>query len=173
MQIAVDGQTKSFLLGTGAAALTIINDEQIKIYISLETVESKGTSGIALAADFIQLEKISMGQYAFQKNQLKRTDRSILGIHLLGEQILKLLCKIKKLDMLSELPRKSLCLDVRRVPAGHFTISLSLGNTKTDVLFDTHGNKIPSEAVTRGHPIRRFLPSHSGIKISQKLTHTT
>lgn len=175
VQISVDGQNKPFLLDTGAVSSTIIEDEQTKNYVSLKQVESKGASGIASAAHIIQMQSISMGKHVFKKSHLKRTDRSILGLDLLGEQIFEVDLKNRKLNILSEISNKDLSFAARILATGHVTIPLDLGNSKIDVLFDTgadttvidyqyiksnptlfelvrsedgfdaHGNKIPSE----------------------------
>ncbi len=175
VQVEVDGHYKSFLLDTGAASSSVINDEHTKNYLCLEQTESIGASGISTAAQVIQMQTLSVGRYTFKKSQIKRTDRSVLGIDLIGEQIFEVDLKNKLLNFLSELPSVKPNYAIRRLATGHFTLSINLGNNNVDVLFDTgadttvidlqyikqnaelfqlvrsedgydhHGNKIPSE----------------------------
>ncbi len=175
VQIEVDGHYKPFLLDTGAASSSVINDEQTKNYSCLEQTESIGVSGISTAAQVIQMQTLSVGKYTFKKSRIIRTDRSVLGIDLIGEHTFEVDLKNKQLNFLSELPCVKPSYAIRRLATGHFTLSMKLGNKNVDVLFDTgadttivdlqyikqnselfqlvrsedgydhHGNKIPSE----------------------------
>lgn len=164
VQISVDGQIKPFLLDTGAASSTIIEDEQTKNYTTLKEVESKGASGIATVAHIIQFQKISMGEYFFKKSQLKRTDRSILGIDLIGEQIFEVDLKNKWLNILTEFPDKDLSYSVQMLASKHFTIPLSLGKANVNVLFDTGADTtvIDSEYIKNNVELFELVRSEDG-----------
>lgn len=175
VQVSVDGKNKFFLLDTGAASSSIGTDDHTKQYRSLGKEESRGASGNPTICDIIQPSEIKLGKHVFSKTKLKRCDRFILGIDLLGEQIFEVYLAAQELNILAELPNKNTALPVRRLKPGHLTIPAKLGGLQVDVLFDTgadttvidakfvrenptlftlvrsedgtdaHGNKIPSE----------------------------
>ncbi len=78
-----------------------------------------------------------MGKYTFKKSQIKRADRSVLGIDLIGEQTFEVDLKNKQLNFLRKQPSVKPSYTTRRLATGHFTISINLGKNNVDVLFDT------------------------------------
>ncbi len=164
VQIEVDGKFKLFLLDTGAAGSTVLNDEQTSAYQSLNQVESKGASGIAASADVIQLQKIRLGNYTFRKSQIKRTDRSILGLDLIGERVFEVDFQHRVLNILSEFPYRESQLAVRKLATGHFTVPLIIEKTKTDALFDTGADTtvIDSEYIKQNSQLFELVRSEDG-----------
>lgn len=175
VKIKIDGKDKYFLLDTGAASSSIALDEDTKAYPSLGIEESRGASGKKTICHVIQPQKIEMGQHAFSKTKLKRCDRNILGMDLLGEQLFEVDLRNERLNILTEFPKTGAEQTFTTLATGHLTVPLKIQDVAVAVLFDTgadttvidtkfvkehshlfkllrseegtdaHGNKIPSE----------------------------
>lgn len=163
VQLEVDGESKFFLLDTGAVASTIISDDQTKNYKSIKQVESKGAAGIAVLADIIQMQNISLGHHTFAKSQIKRADRNILGLDLLNEQIFEVDLKNKTLNFLNEFLANS-SHPIRKLQTGHVTISMSIKTSKVDALFDTGADTavIDAEYIKQNPQLFEFVRTEDG-----------
>jgi len=136
IEITVDGIKKRFLLDTGAADSTIALDIHTRNYPSLGKAESKGVSDKAIICDLIQPEKIGIGLHEIKSPLIKRCDKNILGIDLIGTTLFQVNICARRFNLLKEMPKTSL-RPIRRLSPGHLTIPLLIGEKKIDVLFDT------------------------------------
>lgn len=134
VKIKIDGKDKDFLLDTGAASSSVALDEDTKSYPSLGTEESRGASGKKTICHVIQPQKIEMGQYAFSKTKLKRCDRNILGMDLLGEQVFEVDLKNKRLNVLTEFPNMGTEQKFTTLATGHVTVPLKIEAVTVNVL---------------------------------------
>jgi len=161
----VDGHKKRFLLDTGAATSSIETDKITANYPSLGRTESRGVSGKAIICDYVQPEKITLGRQEFTNARLKRCDRNILGIDLLGQFIFQIDFARENLNFVPELPSYTEVFNTKRLSPGHFTIPMELGEKKiVDVLFDTGADTtvIDSKFIEKHPELFKLVRSEDG-----------
>lgn len=137
IEVVVDGESRNFLLDSGAAISSIESDEFTKKYPTFGSRKSKGVSGISKECDVIQPQVLSFGLQKILKPYLQRCDRNILGIDIFGNRVFQVSLKSKRLNYLSELPEGIASEKVRKLSPGHITIPIRIEKVIVDVLFDT------------------------------------
>ena len=137
LTVDVDGNQKIFMLDTGAASSSIAIDEHVVSYPSLGAAESKGASGKIKECDYVQPEKMRLGEHVFAKTRITRCDGSLLGLDRLKEFVFQIDLKGKRINLLKGLSNTAKIYPIRRLSPGHITISAKLGDDLVDALFDT------------------------------------
>ena len=164
IEIYVDGAKRRFLLDTGAAFSSIQEDNEAMKYPSLGKGESKGVSGKAKVCDIIQPNTIKIGLHEISKPKIKRCDRSVLGMDLLGQFAFQVDLSQKRLRLLAQMPSTARFFPIRRLTRGHVTISSIFGAQRVDVLFDTGADTtvIDSQFVNKHPELFKLLRSEDG-----------
>lgn len=164
IEIYVDGAKRRFLLDTGAASSSIREDDETMKYPSLGKDESKGASGKAKVCDIIQPKTIRIGLQEISKPKIKRCDRNILGMDLLGQFAFQVDLAQKRLNVLAQMPSNLRSFSIRRLKRGHVTIPSIFGKQKVDVLFDTGADTtvIDSQFVNKHPELFKLIRSEDG-----------
>ncbi len=168
VQLNVDGVEESFLLDTGAADSSVVENEHTRSYESLGIAESVGASGIAAQADLIEPKTIEMGNRILYRPRLKRLGgrRSILGMDILQNFILEIDLAGQELSLLRSLPQTGSPLSLRRLPRGHLILPVNLGRSEAaSALFDTGADVcVVDMKYVKAHPeLFRHLRSEDGV----------
>ncbi len=164
VELLVDGKKKMFLLDTGAASSSIGKDEDTRKYPSLGKEEARGASGKPKICDAVRPEKILLGKQEYTKRKIKRCERNILGMDLLGTFIFQVNLAEKKLDVVPSLPSNAPSYPIRRLRPGHITIPAKFGEEAMDVLFDTGADTtvIDSQFINSHPALFRLVRSEEG-----------
>lgn len=88
VECAFDGNSKDYILDTGAGLSVVSSDHFFENYQSVKQVSNRGASGHDRRSDVIQISQIKIGSYLVENHQVMRTSDG-MSIHILGSSIFK------------------------------------------------------------------------------------
>jgi hypothetical protein len=153
VDLLVDGTPSRFLLDTGAALSSLGLDANTRRYRSLGSDTSTGVSGNAEPCDVVQPNELRLGGHRFAKPRIRRCDRNVVGMDLLGRFVFQVDLAAHALRILRSLPENLPRYRMQILRRGHMTIPIQIGDQHVQALFDTGADStIVDSAFVDQHP---------------------